>query len=247
VSIPSPPPAHGEHNRRQRAYFEGAPKRTMVPGDTRYLRRHVDEALAAAALPEGGRVLEIGCGMGRYTLLLARRGIRVEGLDLSPVLLERLQVYHVQGGGAPLPLHCADVTDPPPALAGRFDVVLGFFMLHHLDALDGCFAAVARLLRPGGRAVFLEPNPWNPLYYAQIALTPGMRWRAERGIARMRAPLVFEAFAAAGLVRPSLRRFGFLPPFAANRPTGARAEAVLERIPLWRPMLPFQVFRAERP
>jgi SAM-dependent methyltransferase len=220
----------------------------MIPGDTPYLRRHVDEVLAAAALREGERVLEIGCGMGRYTLLLARRGFRLEGLDLSPVLLERLQAYHAQAnGGDPLALHCSDVTTPPAALAGRFDAVLGFFMLHHLDGLDACFSAVAQLLRPGGRAVFLEPNPWNPLYYAQIGCTPGMRWQAERGIVRMRERVVSDAFAGAGLVRPSLRRFGFLPPFAVNRPLGARAEAALERVPLWRSMLPFQIFRAERP
>ncbi|HSJ99466.1 MAG TPA: class I SAM-dependent methyltransferase, partial [Myxococcota bacterium] len=236
------------HNRRQRAYFEGAPKRTMVPGDTPYLRRHVREVLAAADVRAGERVLEIGCGMGRYTLLLARQGFALEGLDLSPVLLERLHAYHADAiGGEPPALHCADVTDPPAALHGRFDVVLGFFMLHHLDDLDPCFRSVARLLRPGGRAVFLEPNPWNPLYYVQIALTPGMRWQAERGIARMRARGVFDAFAAAGLARPSLRRFGFLPPFAVNRPAGRQAEAWLERFPLWRGMLPFQVFRAERP
>jgi SAM-dependent methyltransferase len=220
----------------------------MVPADTPYLRRHVSEALAAAAVRPGERVLEIGCGMGRYTLLLARARLALEGLDLSPVLLERLRGYHAAAlGGAPPPLHCADVTDPPAALEGRFDAVVGFFVLHHLDGLAPCFRAVARLLRPGGRAVFVEPNPWNPLYYVQIAVTPGMRWQAERGIARMRARPVFAAFAAAGLARPSLRHFGFLPPFAANTAAGQRVEPWLERVPLWRPMLPFQVFRAERP
>jgi hypothetical protein len=50
-----------------------------------------------------------------------------------------------------------------------------------------------------------------------------------------------------GLSRPSLERFGFLPPFAVNRAWGPRLEDVLERIPLWSPLLPFQLFGGDVP
>ena len=53
----------------------------MVPRDTPCLQRHVDELLRFASVSASDRVLEVGCGMGRYTLLLAERGVRVEGLD----------------------------------------------------------------------------------------------------------------------------------------------------------------------
>jgi SAM-dependent methyltransferase len=241
----SPAASHAAHNHHQRAYFERAPKRRMRPANTRYLNRQVDEALRYAELRAGDRVLEVGCGMGRYTFLLARRGLLVEGLDLSPVLLEWLRRQDVIG--SEIPLHCADASDPPIELAGRFDAVLGFFVLHHLDDLDGCFASVARMLAPGGRTVFLEPNPWNPLYYAQVALTPGMHWRAERGLLRMRERPVFTALERAGLADPTVHRFGFLPPFAVNRRIGAHLEGWLERVPFWYPLLPFQLFRARRP
>lgn len=238
-------PSVAPHNRFQRSYFERGIKDNMRPADTPYLHRHVEEMLAFGGIGAGAEVLEIGCGMGRYTGLLVRRGLRLEGLDLSPVLLDHLRTF--LGDEAPANLHCCDVAVPPEELTGRFDAVLGFFMLHHLPALDGCFAAVTRLLRPGGRALFIEPNPWNPLYYVQIALTPGMHWRAERGLLRMRTPVVFSAFERAGLVRPALRRFGFLPPFAVNRAAGARAERFLERLPGAQPFLPFQIYRADRP
>ncbi len=232
------------HNEFQRAYFEGSVKRTMVPADSRYLRRQADELLRLAAVRSDERVLEVGCGMGRYTLLLARRGIRVEGLDLSPVLLDRLRAYG--GGRPPVPLHCGDIEDPPAALLGCFDVVLGFFVLHHVKDLAKSFDGMVRLLKPGGRVVFLEPNPYNPLFYIQILATPGMTWRGDGGIVRMRRAVIFDALTRAGFSQPRMRRFGFFPPFLANARFGGRVESGLERFWLWRSLLPFQLFRAER-
>lgn len=233
-----------EHNRQQRGYFEGTVKRTMVPEHSPYLARHVDEALRFAGAPPGARVLEVGCGMGRYTLILAERGMRVEGLDLSQVLLDRLRAF--DGGRHDIPLHCADIARHPPELEGRFDMVLGFFTLHHVHDLAECFEGAARVLRPGGRVVFLEPNAWNPLFYLQILITPGMSWEGDKGITRMRTRLVFSAMRRAGFEGLALTRFGFFPPLLANRPWGRRLEFLLERFPPWRPLLPFQVFSGRR-
>ncbi len=233
----------GAYNEFQRAYFEAGTKRTMVPREDRYLGRHVEEALRFGEIEHGARVAEVGCGMGRYTLLLAKRGLRVTGLDLSPVLLERLREYNVEN--LDLDVRCADVEDPPSDLAGAFDAVLGFFVLHHLYDLGKGLQGCARLLKAGGRAVFVEPNPLNPLYYLQIAFTPGMHWKAEKGILQMRSKIVRQGMAAAGLRRFRFRRFGFFPPALANRSPGARLEGWIERISLFEPLRPFQLFRAD--
>lgn len=233
------------HNATQRDYFEARVKPTMIPSDTPYVRRHVESVVDAARLVPGSRVLEVGCGMGRYTLLLDRLGINVEGFDLSQVLLDRLRAY--AGDGAAIPLHCADVANPPEAFSGRYDAVVGFFMLHHVHDLNSCLNGIARVLVPGGRAVFLEPNPYNPLYYAQIALTPGMTWAGDRGIVHMRRRPLGEAMRAAGLEDFTVKRFGFFPPVIANRSWGRSLESVLERVPFWRTGLPFQVFHGRKP
>lgn len=234
-----------DHNRRQRRYFERGEKQTMVPRDSPYLRRHVDELVRFGGLGPGDRILEVGCGMGRYTIPLADRGLNVEGLDLTPFLLERLRAY--DGGRRGLTLHCLDVLDAPATLGARYDAVVALFTLHHLHDLERSLAAMAALLRPRGRVVFLEPNPLNPLYYVQIAVTPGMTWEGDGGIVKMRPATLRRAAEAAGLTGFAFERFGFLPPIAANRRWGSRLEGVLERVPLWRPLLPFQLFRAERP
>lgn len=231
-----------DHNRRQREYFEGRVPPTMVPRESPYLGRHLDELLACGAFTRHDRLLEIGCGMGRYTLLLARRGYRIEGLDLSPVLLDRLRQY--AAGEPRLVLHEGDAARPPGALEGAFDGVVGLFMLHHVHDLDGCFRGVARMLKPGGRVVFLEPNAFSPLFYAQIALTPGMTWAGDGGVRHMRRSKLAPALEAAGFTTPAIGRFGFFPPFLSNHSAGAWAERLLERFPPWRPLLPFQLISA---
>jgi ubiquinone/menaquinone biosynthesis C-methylase UbiE len=105
---------------------------------------------------EGRRVLDFGCGSGENSLVLARRGAVVTGVDISESLVaiarKRLQLNgcdhsatFVLGSAHDLPLQDASV-----------DVVLGIAILHHLD-LDASSREVHRVLKPGGRAIFKEP------------------------------------------------------------------------------------------
>jgi SAM-dependent methyltransferase len=178
--------------------------------------------------------------MGRYTLPLASRGLQVEGIDISHELLDRLRSH--AAGRYKIPLHEADVLDPPAELRGRFDAIVGFFVLHHLHDVAACMRSMAELVVRGGRLAFVEPNAYNPLYYVQIAARPTMSWEGDGGVAQMRrAPLV-DALRGAGVAEPRLERFGFFPPFIADRPGGAALERRLERIPVLGPVLPFQLF-----
>jgi SAM-dependent methyltransferase len=236
--------AREEHNETQRRYYATAEKRGMQPTGSPYLNRHVDELVRFAGIEPGQRVLEVGCGMGRYTLLLAERGIRVEGIDLSQPLLDRLAAFNA--GRFDIPLHAGDVLAPPVEL-GTFDAVIGFFTLHHIHDLAATYRAMAALVEPGGPVAFLEPNPWNPLYYVQIAVKREMTWKGDRGMVEMRRSVLFSAMASAGLADLRHERFGFFPPFAANASWGPRAEGVLERRRLLGPVLPFQLFGGVRP
>lgn len=238
--------ASDAHNEAQRRYFEETERPRMVPRSSRYLERHVDELVRSAKLVHSDVILEVGAGMGRYTIPLRDRGFDVEALDLSRVLLERLAEHDRARlpDGPPPRLHEADIAAPPDELLGRFDAVIGFFTLHHLHDLATCFRGARRVLRPNGRLAFLEPNPLNPLYYVQIAVTPGMTWEGDGGMVRMRPRVVFPALESAGFSRCRVERFGFFPPFAAETSLGSRLERVLERVPPLRPFLPFQLFTA---
>lgn len=230
------------HNERQRAYYDGTRKKTMVPGETRYIRRHVDAIVRFAALQPGQRILDVGCGMGKFTLPMRRDGLDVEGLDISPWLLQELERARADQALPAVPLYCEDVASPPQSLLGRYDAVIGFFALHHMHDLRRCFAGMAAMLRPGGRLAFVEPNPLNPSYYVQVAITPGMRWQAERGILNMRPNAVKTALSDAGFSGFRFERYGFFPPALANRGWGARLEAGLEAVPVGTSVRAFQVF-----
>ena len=239
------PQGYEERTRRQREYFEKTTKQTMIPRDTPYVAQHVEQLIAFAGLVPESKILEVGCGMGRYTFPLVRRGLNVEGLDLSLKLLDRLRSYADEQFD--IPLHCADILDPPEELIEAFDAVIGFFTLHHLQDIPGCIAAQVPLLRPGGVMVYLEPNAFNPLYYLQIALMPNISWEGDKGLTRMRPGLIGKAMRAAGLGDFTVKRFGFFPPFVRNRLESNRWERFAERVPGLYPLLPFQMFRAVKP
>jgi SAM-dependent methyltransferase len=232
------------HNLLQRAYCEDAISGTIVPRDSRHITRQLDQVMRVAGVSAEDRVLEVGCGMGRFTLRLAERGVRIEGLDLSPVLLDRFRALNA--GQFEIPLHCADVVAPPARLLNRFDLVVGFFVLHHVKDVGEAVGAMSRMLKPGGRLVLLDANGYNPLFYLQVLSTPGMTWEGDKGMTRMRPGLVFRALERAGMDRFGLTRFGVFPAVVSDRKWGAWMDAALDRVPLPSPCRAFQIFLAHR-
>jgi len=114
-----------------------------------------DEAAAVAFLAEqagGGPALELAIGTGRIALPLAARGIRVDGIDLSPEMIARLRA---KPGGAALAVALGDFADV--AVEGRYRLIFVVFnTLFNLLTQDDqvrCFENVARHLTPDGRFV----------------------------------------------------------------------------------------------
>jgi ubiquinone/menaquinone biosynthesis C-methylase UbiE len=104
----------------------------------------------------GRTVLDFGCGSGENSLLLARRGARVIGVDISASLIERaerrLQLNGVAGGAKFVVGSAHDL----PVVSGSVDVVFGIAILHHLD-LAATSKEIHRVLKPGGSGIFQEP------------------------------------------------------------------------------------------
>ncbi len=119
-----------------------------------------------------GRVLEYGCGQGENALTFARRGIAVNGIDLSPMGVAHARAEAVKVGlGTTFQVMDAENL---AFAANTFDVVCGKGILHHLD-LTKALAEIGRVLTPQGRAVFIEPLGSNPLINWYRRRTPQAR------------------------------------------------------------------------
>ncbi len=105
------------------------------------------------------RSLEIGAGTGYFTLNLLRAGVVGEATatDISRGMLDRLS-GSARGLGLAVETCRSDAADLPLP-DGRFDLVVGHAVLHHLPDLDAAFAEFRRVLAPGGTLVFCgEPS-----------------------------------------------------------------------------------------
>ncbi len=124
----------------------------------------------AVAAPPGARLLEVGCGPGHLSVRLARdRGFEVTGLDLDPSMVERARANAACEGGAAdgLRFEVGDVAALPFA-DQSFDVVVSTMSMHHWDDPQAGLAEIARVLRPGGRALIWDLLPGGLPFHRHV-------------------------------------------------------------------------------
>lgn len=135
-------------------YILASPLRKLLQSPSRLLAPYVEEGMV---------VLEPGCGMGFFTLELARRvgnSGKVVALDLQTRmldglknraeragLLDRLEIRKTEE-------HRLGIAD----LAGRVDFALAFYVVHELPNPAGFFAEIHNSLRPEGTLLIVEPR-----------------------------------------------------------------------------------------
>ncbi len=119
-----------------------------------YPEQLFEDVVALSEMPEGGRMLEIGCGTGQATLPLAERGFEVVCVELGARLaaaarrklagFPRVEVVHA-------------LFEEWEAEEASFDAVVAFTAFHWIDP-EAKYAKSARLLRPGGALAVTETD-----------------------------------------------------------------------------------------
>jgi 2-polyprenyl-3-methyl-5-hydroxy-6-metoxy-1,4-benzoquinol methylase len=95
-------------------------------------------------------LLDLGCGLGRHSILFAREGFEVTAADLSAAALEHVRKWQAEEG---LQIHtvCCDMKELPFD-DGAFDCVWAFHVISHADTpgIIRIFSEINRVLRPDG-------------------------------------------------------------------------------------------------
>ncbi len=158
-----------------------------------------DNATIAGELLPGGarRLLDIGCGAGKFTRLMAQRGMRATGIDPKEDEIAQARELAAKAG-----LQIDFQTGRAEALAfadRTFDIVVFSNSLHHMSDSRQALAEAVRALAPGGSLYVMEPVAWGSYHDATKLVNDESALRE----AAYRALL---AFAAEGALRLETER-----------------------------------------
>jgi SAM-dependent methyltransferase len=131
----------------------------------RYERDMAELALVElfGGTPPSGTILDAGCGIGLLGTLYPDLGLI--GLDASLTLLKEARKGYR--------LRVEASAEAMPFRSGAFDVVVALNMLHHVISPDRAVREFARLLRPGGHLVAVDPRKVPPVEVAKRLLRSG--------------------------------------------------------------------------
>ena len=145
----------------------------------------------ARVAPEGGKVLDVGCGPGHLANRLARdHGLEVTGLDLDAAMIERARANAVQSVVAERrPTFVVGGVAALPFPDGSFDLVVSTLSMHHWADATAGQAEIGRVLRTGARALVWDirprivplhghrPDPLDSIAGSPLHLASAKPWR----------------------------------------------------------------------
>jgi SAM-dependent methyltransferase len=148
-----PPYVHGYKGRENaRLQDQAAALTELLHHDTNY--------------PPGSTVLEVGCGVGAQTLILARRSpnARFVSIDISAESIAQAKKRVDAAGLTNVTFQQADIFSLPYE-ADAFDHIFVCFVLEHLSRPREALAILKRLLRPGGTITVIEGDHGSTFFY----------------------------------------------------------------------------------
>jgi len=116
--------------------------------------RRLRALISALGDLKGKKILEVGCGKGRFVRQMARAGAFVTGVEPSDALLTEAVA---RGEGTFLNAGACDLPFPD----GSFDAVCAIEVIEHLPDLDAALREMTRVLKPGGLLVLIDRHLWS--------------------------------------------------------------------------------------
>jgi len=134
------------------AYERWAPQYDADPNPHTTLE--FDQVLELLDARSGEKILDAGCGTGRYIPALTQAGAHVVGIDFSPNMLA---IARNKNPG--VEFHENDLSRPLPFADQEFDAILCTQVAKHLPVLELAMNEFFRILKPGGRIIVSITHP----------------------------------------------------------------------------------------
>lgn len=175
----------------------------LKPFDSMHLGgwRATEALLDALAVPPGAAVLDIGCGVGAASrMLAARHGAQVYGIDLTPELVEVASELTRRTATPNIVFRVASALDLPFA-DNNFDLAIMMHVGMNIADKPALFAEVARTLRPGGKF-----GVYDVMQMASGDLAFPLPWAGTAEISFVETPESYAGHAAAVGLQEVARR-----------------------------------------
>lgn len=232
-----------EHGKKLRQSGAEAVWNWSSPAGQQRAKRRAELITEVGKISKNTKTLELGCGTGLFTrLVYSRTGADITATDISNELLTEAKEKFPQGKFLP------DDAMNMQFENDSFEVVFGSSILHHLN-LEKSAQEIYRVLKPGGRMVFAEPNMLNPQIFIQKNIPFIKKWLGdspdETAIVRWNYKKLLEK---TGFRNVHISPYDFLHPVTPRFmiPLVSATGKIIERIPVLREIAGSVIIYAEK-
>lgn len=140
-----------------------------------WMQHKISTAFRLAGFSRADHLLEVGCTAGHYTLMLARDGYQITGLDISPESIQAAKVRARILGLSNVEFIAADVDGMGDVANDTFDGAFSFSTLRYVPDPVRSLREIRRVVRPGGQVVIDFPNKYCP-WFELLKFLLGGEW-----------------------------------------------------------------------